>query len=255
MSVMLISIFSGITFGMVLDCSPVIPGIASFVASFIAIPAGAGCLYGLIFTAPGGIAVPFTTPLPSLPEMLHWNDAAAPLTSLRLVTKEEGTLFDLVAAGIAAINGYMKVGTQAANDVCIMLASGFLNRQVTLSGVTSAAGAINFYASSDNSGDGMEPVPYKYQADTNLALTPTVYQNFTALFIPTMATGTDYADVEYIDGHRERMEIQDIIGRSTDFQQVPGIVINNLDLKIHRVTLRTTAATVVYTMRYYIKGQ
>lgn len=209
----------------------------------------------LIFTAPGGIATPFTQNIPFLPEFLHWNDAAAPLTNLRISTKEDGVLHDWNAAAIAAMNGYMNVGVMAANDVTMKVCSGHLTKAVTIAGTTSAAGAINFYASSDNKGVGMTPVPLKSQMDTNIALTATVYQNFMALFIPTMATLTDYADVEFADGHSDRWEIEDLIARSTAYQQVAAIIINNITSYIHRVTLRTAANTVVYTLKAHIPGQ
>jgi len=254
LSILLMSIFAGVTIGSIFDISPVVPGVFSFVASFVNVAPGLS-VYGLIFTAPGGVGTPFTFNIPFLPQQLHWNDAAAPLVDLRVSTKEEKTLVDVNAACIAAVNGYRKVGVQAANDVTLWLASGHLNRQCTISGTTSAVGAINFYAVSDNKGKGMIPVPYMINMDTNIALTTGIYQNFTALFIPTMATLTDYADIEFFDGHKDRWEIQDIIGKSTDFQQVAGIVIDNLDLSIHRVHLRTLAATPVYTLRYHIGGQ
>ncbi len=212
--------------------------------------------YGmLIFTAPGGIGAAFTQNIPFLPEILHWNDAAAPLTNLRIGTKEHGVLHDCNAAAIAAMNGYMNVGVQAANDVTMKVATGNLDANVTINGTTSAAGAINFYAASDNRGQGMTPCPLKSQIDTNIALTPTVYQNFMALFIPTMATLTDYADIEFSDGHKDRFEIEDLIARSTTYQQVAAIVINNITSYIHRVTLRTAANTPVYSLRVFIKGQ
>ena len=255
LSIILISIISAVTLGPILDVNPIIPGIASFVVSFIPLPVQANCLYGLAFTAAGGVGTPFLFNIPYLPEILHWNDAAAPLVNLRITTKEEGTLHDWNAAAIAAMNGYLKVGVQAANDVTVLVASGHLNRQCTISGTTSAVGAINFYTSSDNKGKGMNPVPYMTQMETNIALTPSIYQNFAALFIPTMATLTDYADIEYNDAHKERMEIQDLIARSTDFQQVAAIIINNIGSEIHRVSLRTLAATPIYILKYYIRGQ
>jgi len=209
----------------------------------------------LIYTAPGGIAAPFLQNIPFLPKQLHWNDAANPLTSLRIGTKEDGVLHDWDAAALAAMNGYMKTGAQAANDVTVNVASGHLDAQAVLSGVTSAAGAINFYSCSDNKGGGMTPVALKSQADTVIALTITTFQNFMALFIPTMATLTDYADVQFDDGHTERMEIEDLLSMSSDYQQVPGIIINNITSYIHRVSLRCAANTVVYTLKTHIKGQ
>ena len=107
----------------------------------------------LIFTAPGGIATPFSFNMTYLPEFLSYNPGANPLTSLRVETQEDGVLHDWNAAAIAAMNGFMKVGTVTANDVNLRLADGELRpKNVTISGVTSAAGAVRFYVCSDNKG-------------------------------------------------------------------------------------------------------
>jgi hypothetical protein len=253
LSILIVSIFAAVTVGAVLNVNPVIPGLISFCSAFVPLPAGS--CYMLLFTAPGGAGTPFQYNGPVLSEILHWNDAAAPITNLRITTKEHGTLHDFNAAAIAAMNGYMHKGALAANDVNVNIATGALDAHVTINGTTSAAGAINFYSSSDNKGQGMTPVPLQTQIDTNIALSQTTYQNFMALFIPTMATLTDYIDVEFNDGHKERWEIQDLIARSTVYQQLPGIILNNITSYIHRATLRTLANTPVYTLKAFIKGQ
>jgi len=135
----------------------------------------------LIFTAPGGVATPFSFNMTYLPEFLHYNPAAAPLTSLRVETQEDGVLDDWTAAGIAAQNAFMFVGAVTANDVILRLADGELRpKNVTISGVTSAAGAINFYVASDNKGT----AAFKSSNAAILALNPTTFEKFTALFIP-----------------------------------------------------------------------
>lgn len=253
LSVLLISMFAAVSLEAAFGVNPLIGGAVSLVGSCLSFNS-TGFNF-LLFTAPGGIGTPFQYNGPFLPELLHWNDAAAPITNLRVTTKEHGTLHDMNAACIAALNGYMHVGVQAANDVTMKLATGHLDAQVTISGNTSAVGAINFYASSDNKGQGMAPVPLITQIDTNIALTQSTYQNFMALFIPTMATLTDYADMTFNDGHTERWEIQDIIARSTTYQEVAAICVNNITSYIHRLVLRTAANTPVYTLKVFIKGQ
>jgi len=206
----------------------------------------------LIFTAPGGIATPFSFNMTYLPEFLHYNPAANPLTSLRVETQEDGVLHDWTAAGIAAMNGFMFVGTPTANDVILRLGDGELRpKNVTISGVTSAAGAVNFYVASDNKG----LAAYKSSNAAILALNPTTFEKFTALFIPAMATLTDYAEVTYDDGHQQRWEMQDIRIQSTKFQQTPQIVINNVDGRIKKAIVRCAAATPAYILSVYIKGQ
>lgn len=206
----------------------------------------------LIFTAPGGVATPFSFNMTYLPEFLHYNPAANPLTSLRVETQEDGVLHDWTAAGIAAMNGFMFVGTPTANDVILRLSDGELRpKNVTISGVTAAAGAINFYVASDNKG----LAAYKSSNAAILALNPTTFEKFTALFIPAMATLTDYAEIQYDDGHAQRWEMQDIRIQSTKFQQVPTIVINNVDGRIKKAVVRCAAATPAYILSVYIKGQ
>lgn len=205
----------------------------------------------LVFTAPGGAATAFTFNLPFLPEFLNYNPGANPLTSLRVSTLEDGVLHDWNAASIAAQNGYMKVGTQTANDVFLRLADGHLSKNVTVNGVTSAAGAVNFFAHSDRIGSS----PFRSQIDTALALTPTTFDKFTALFIPAMATSTDYADITFATGHQQRFEMEELRSLSGLYQQVEGIIINNVGSYISKVVLRCAAATPVYSLKVAIKGQ
>jgi len=206
----------------------------------------------LIATAAGGVATPFSFNMTYLPEFLHYNPGANPLTSLRVETQEDGVLHDFTAAGIAAMNGFMQVGTVTANDVILRLADGELRpRNVTISGVTSAAGAVNFYVASDNKGLSA----YKTSNAAILALNPTTFEKFTALFVPAMATLTDYAEITYDDGHQQRWELQDIRIQSTKFQQVPTCVINNIDGRIKKAVVRCAAATPAYILSVYIKGQ
>jgi hypothetical protein len=206
----------------------------------------------LIATAAGGVATPFSFNMTYLPEFLHYNPGANPLTSLRVETQEDGVLHDFTAAGIAAMNGFMQVGTVTANDVILRLADGELRpRNVTISGVTSAAGAVNFYVASDNKGI----AAYKTSNAAILALNPTTFEKFTALFVPAMATLTDYAEITYDDGHQQRWELQDIRIQSTKFQQVPTCVINNIDGHIKKAVVRCAAATPAYILSVYIKGQ
>jgi hypothetical protein len=206
----------------------------------------------LIFTAPGGVATPFSFNMTYLPEFLHYNPAANPLTSLRVETQEDGVLHDWTAAGIAAMNGFMYVGTPTANDVILRLGDGELRpKNVTISGVTAAAGAINFYVHSDNKG----LAAYKSSNAAILALNPTTFEKFTAIFVPAMATLTDYAEITYDDGHQQRWEMQDLRVQSTKYQQTPVICINNVDGRIKKAVIRCAAATPAYILSVYIKGQ
>lgn len=202
----------------------------------------------LIFTAPGGVGTPFTFNTTYLPEFLTFNHGGNQLTSLRVETQEDGVLHDWTTAGLNAMNGFMKVGAMTANDVQLRLSDGELRpKNVTISGVTSAVGAVSMYVASDNVGT----VPFKSSNAAILALNPTLFEKFTALFIPTMATATDYAEITYDDGHVQRWEMEDIRRASSAFQQVEGIIINNVNGYIKKAVVRCAAATPAYILSVF----
>lgn len=212
----------------------------------------AGVISGtLVFTAPGGVGVPFAFNMTYLPEFLTYNHGGNQLTSLRIETQEDGVLHDWTLAGLNAMNGFMKVGTMTANDVQLRIANGELRpKNVTISGVTAAVGAIAFYVNSDNKGD----VAFKSSNAQILALNPTMFEKFTALFIPTMATLTDYAEITFDDGHTQRFEMEDLRRLSSSYQQVEGIIINNVNGYIRKAIVRTAAATPAYILSVDLKN-
>jgi hypothetical protein len=209
-------------------------------------------VYGLlIFTAPGGVATPFAFNMTYLPEFLTYNHGGNQLTSLRVETQEDGVLHDWTAAGLNAMTGFMKVGAVTANDINLRLADGEIRpKNVTVSGVTSAAGAIGIYVASDNQG----VVAFKSSNAAILALNPTMFEKFTALFIPTLATLTDYAEITYQDGHVQRWELEDIRRATSAFQQVEGVIINNVNGYIKKAIVRCAAATPCYIMSVDLKN-
>jgi hypothetical protein len=242
LAILIMSIFAGVTFGGVFDINPVIPAGVSIVASFISLPAGS--LYSLLFTAPGGIATPFNFPFKGLPQFLNWNNVV-PLTSLRIETKRLGVIHDWVAASIAACNGWMVLGAQAANIVMMRLANGYLpDEEVIISGVTSAAGAINFNVNSDCLGTHA----FKTQNAAIVANNPTTFDNFSAVFTPTMAAG-DFCQVDFAKGHSQQFNIADLASLSSLYQEVPAIVLNNTNAYIKKATYQTAAATPAYVIK------
>jgi len=205
-----------------------------------------------VFTAPGGIGANFAFNLQYLPEVIHYNDAAAPLNFLRVETKDRGTIHDWTAAGIAALNGFMKPGVQAANDVNLMIANGHLdNKTVTITGQTSAVGAINIFVGSDNKGTAALRT-----ANANiLANSPTTFTKFTALFLPTLVTLTDRVEVVYDDGHSETWDAAELAAMSTNYQQVPGIIVNNIGGSIRKVIVTSVIGLPAYVLSVDIPGQ
>ena len=243
LSVILVSIFSGLFVGAALDISPLIPGAVSFLISeFVPLPQGS--FYSLLFTAPGGIATPFAFQFKGLPRFLTFNNVV-PLTSLRVETQEDGVLHDWVALSIAAMNGYMVLGQQAANIVTLRLANGKLdNLNVTISGVTSAAGAIGFFAASDCKGT----YAFKTANAQILALEPTRFTDFTAVFVPAMAAVTDTCQIAYKNGHTQLYNINDLAALSSIYQEVPAIMVNNINANIHYAEFQCAAATPAYKL-------
>lgn len=199
---------------------------------------------GLVFTAPGGIGTAFTFNLTYLPEFLSYT-AANQLTSLRVESQEDGVLHDWTTAGLNAMANFLKVGASTANTFLFRLSDGELRpKNVTISGVTAAAGAIPFFACSDNPGT----VAFKSSNANVLALNPTLFEKFTAVFLPTKATGTDYAEVTFDNGHTQRFEMEELRNLSSVYQQTEGIIINNVNGYIKKAVVRTAAATPAYIL-------
>jgi hypothetical protein len=217
--------------------------ISVFTANYVLSAAGVVSA-GLIFTAPGGIATPFAFNMNYLPQFLTFNNVV-PLTSLQVSTQEDGVLHTWVAASIAVINGYMMPGAQAANIVVLRLGNGQLNpRNVTISGVTSAAGAIAFYEASDKKGT----APFKTTTAQILALNPTEFTNFTAVWVPTMAAVTDYCEITYKDGLKQTYNINDLAALSSNYQEVPQIMVNNVNSYIKSAKFTCAANTAAYVL-------
>lgn len=205
----------------------------------------------LLYTSPA-VAATYQFNLTYLPEFLTWNDAGAPISLLRVETQEDGVLADYNAAGIAAANGYMMVGAQAANQVTLRLADGHIEKKnVTITLTTAAAAAIAFFGSSDNVG----VVPFLWKNAAILALNPTDFAKFTAVFIPALVAATSRVTVEYKDGHKQILAVADLLSMSSHYQQVAGIIINNISGYIHKATVESVAAVASYVLSIKLPGQ
>lgn len=229
--------------------NPYIPGSVFLVASLLPTPKGVA--YFIPFSAPGGAATPFNFNLNFLPQFLTFNNAVA-LTSLKVQTAEDGVLHDWTSAGITAMANFECVGAITATWVNFRLADGQINgKNVSISGVTSGAGLVPFGVSSDKPGSLM----YRSQNVTTIAATPITFSNFFALFIPTMATATDRAEVTYRNGMVTTYAMEELRNMSVIYQDVPGIIINNMKGLIKSVLLVCAAATPVYIFKANISGQ
>lgn len=202
----------------------------------------------LLYTSPAAAAT-YQFNLTFLPEFFTWNDAGTPVTLFRIETQEYGVLQDYNAAAIAACNGYMKVGAQAANQVQLRAADGHIEGlNVTVTVTTAAAAAIAFFGSSDNIGT----IPFMFKNAAILALNPTKFTKFTAIWAPTMAAATDRVEVEFKDGHRQIFAVADLIAISSMYQQAQAIMLNNVLSYISSATFVCAAATPAYILSAYI---
>jgi hypothetical protein len=246
----LLGAIGGSIVGPIVNVHPVIVGSLFFVGSLIPTPKGIASF--MIFSAPGGVATPFSFPLNYLPEHLSWNNSVA-LTSLKIETTEDGVLHDWTSAGITAMANFEQNGPPAVAGVVNMrLTDGEIRpKNVTLSGVTSAAGVIPFFISSDRIGKKC----LKSKNSQVLANNPTRYDKFTALFIPTMATATDRVEITFKSGLKYTYAMEDLKYLSSFFQYQTGIIINNRTSYIDNVVITCAANTPVYVLNVVIPGQ
>ncbi len=245
----LFAVIGGNVFSMAVGCSPVVPTIVFFLTSFI--PTPKGIMAFNIFTAPGGVATPFTWQMNYLPEHLCF-DNTVPLTSLKVETTEDGVLHDWTAAGLLAMGNFMVKGVVPTNTLQFRLADGELRpKNVTISGITSGVGVVPFFISSDRIGKLAIKSKNAYVLPNN----PTTFTQFTALFIPSMATVTDTVQITYNTGLQQTFAMEDLLYLSANFQNVPGIIINNYTSYINKVIVTCAAATPVYVLNVQIPGQ
>lgn len=244
LSLILTSIVVGVGFGSVLNVNPLIPAAFCLVGSFIPLPAGS--LYGIVYTSPA-VAATYQFNMTYIPEFFTWNDAGAPITLFRVETQEDGVLHDYNAAAIAAANGFMMPGGQAANQVTLHIADGHIDgKNTTITLTIAAAAAIAFFEHSDNVGT----IAYTFKNAAILALNPTEFMKFTALFIPALVAATSRVEVEFKDGHRQTMAVADLLSMSSHYQQVPGVILNNIQGYIHKAVVNSVAAVAAYVLSF-----
>jgi len=237
-----LSLGGGFALGQVFGISPVIPSVGFFIASMVPAPRGVACIN--IFSAPGGAATPFVWNMQYLPQFLSFTNAVA-LTSLRVETAEDGVLHDWTTAGIPAMANFLQVGAMTANILQFRLADGHISgKNVTISGVTSGAGVVPFFVSSDNYGR----APYTSKNAVALAGVPTTITNFTAIFAPTMATVTDRAEVTFASGLQQTFNMEDLRNLSGIYQETQSVCVNNINGYISKVTFTCAANTPLYIL-------
>jgi hypothetical protein len=249
LSILIVSILSGITFGHILDINPVIPGITSFVGSVASmyIPLQAGCLYELYFTTPAAAGTyPFNVNY--MPEFIIYDAAAAPLTNLRVSEQNAGVLVDLPLAAIAQVRTLGRFGLTASTVTRIRLANGHIkDKNVTITLTQPGAVAIPVHLSSDCPGNAC----FKYTIAALLAGQPLAFTDFTALFLPGLAAG-DFVRVEFTNGHIQTFAAVELLEFTSMYQSqqlATGFILNNINCYIHRATVTEAIAGVAYVMQ------
>lgn len=255
LSLFVVSIFVGIGFGQVLNINPLIPGAISFAASFVPMPAGS--LYSAVFTSPAAAST-YSFPLNYIPQFFIYDHAAAPLTNLQVVEQNDGVIFDLPLAGIAEVRNYMRYGLPASTVTRIRLANGHIKgKNVTVTLVQPGAVAIIFNTCSDCPGD----TAFKYGSAALTAGTPTLFTDFTALFLPGLAAA-DTVLVEFAKlpgksiGHTQlfnRAELLELTSMFQNNQLATGFMLNNINSYIKSALVTQAAAGSAYIMKVNVK--
>jgi hypothetical protein len=196
------------------------------------------------FTAAGGAATAFSYTGTFLPEFIYFNPAANQLTSLKVEDQGGGIYLDLDTTGINACKNFMTEGV-VTNGVFIRLANGtLLGRNITISGVTSAAGAVDFFLCGDRMGD----AAYRYTKATVLPSTLTYFDKFFALFLPSLAAG-DKIYVEFNDGSQQIFEREELNMISGIYQNTVGYILNNVGTYIRRAGILVASQQIIYTYK------
>jgi hypothetical protein len=251
LSVLLISVISGVTFGSILNVNPVIPGIVSFVVSYIPIPLAAGSLFDLVFTSPAAAAT-YSFPLTYIPQFLIYDAAAAPLTNLIVSEQNDGVILDLPLAGIAEVKHYMRFGLVTSTVTRFRLANGYIkNKNVTVKLIQPGAVAIPFYTCSDCPGN----TAFKYGTVALTAGTPVYFTDFTALFLPGLAAN-DTVLVKFANGHSQlfnRAELLELTSLYQNNQLATGFILNNINSYIKSAIVTEAIAGSAYVMKINIK--
>jgi hypothetical protein len=244
LSAILFSLLFGATFavaGAIIGINPVALGITGTIISLIPTPSGVlGIKIGTLTT---GAAVVTTFDLPYTPEFIKYT-AATQLTGLRVEVYGQGVTIDLDATGLTAL-GKHRVMSIATNMYRIPVADGILkNKPCKLSFTNSAAQTPDIMVSGDNDGAFL----IKAEKATVLLNTNSTFDNFAALFCPSLAAG-DKVTTLYEDGLSQIDERDDLEGYAIMLQYTPAYYIDNLRGDVKNVSILVAATQTVYVVR------
>jgi hypothetical protein len=209
-------------------------------------------IYGsLVFTSPAAAGTYFFD-LKYIPQFLIYDAAAAPLTNLRVQEQSDGVLLDLPLAGIAQVRAFKRFGLVASTVTMFRLANGHIpNKNVTVTLVQPGAVAIPFYTSSDRAGS----IAFKYTTAALLAGQPTVFKDFSGLFLPGLAAA-DTVLIKFRSGFSQLFngaELLELTARYQNSQLATGFIVNNVDAYMHEVEVTQAIAGAAYLMSFNVK--
>lgn len=202
----------------------------------------------LIGTATAGATVTVIN-LNYLPQFLYWNQAAG-FAAMRIDVEGDGTIVNLVTAGLDAIAALNMPG-RVATGYYLQLADGLVKNKVVTMTITNVGGApaIPIWGLSlKNNG-----IAYVQSlTEACLANSGREFTKFAYLAMPAIVTATDIVIVEYIDGLVQRLDQVEVQAWNALYQNdVPATVsgINNSQQRISKVQFTPAVAQNVIVVR------
>lgn len=220
--------------------------VATFVASVFTMPKKALVpMYIGIMTT--GASVVTTITIQYVPEYLLITGATTQLTGLKVeILGEDYATIDLDATGLTAVGLHRRMAS-AAGTYLIPIADGVIKGPTCVITLTnSAAQTPSVYAMGDNVGNNLCLITkQKVLANSN-----TRFENFGALFCPSLAASTDLATIEMADGLVQIFERSDLFAISGLISAIQAYYIDNLAGRIKSVNLNVAADQTVYKMTW-----
>lgn len=224
-------------------------------------------LAGVLFTVGGGVGSVTTQTIDKLPMFIQFTIGTVP-QAIRIDLEDEGTIFNLNAAGITGLQNIRMIATPA-NTYIFQLANGiFLNRQVTFNITNGDAAAFNLLGKTRQIAGGdpvAGPLIWKYQIERALSGGIDIQDFFYASF--NNAAAADVFNITYgsrqfkdSDGRTRRIRGYTDSGLSrtelnNELGYYQGLVttqynVDNVDGLVKTINFVPAAAQDIYVGRY-----
>lgn len=198
-----------------------------------------------IGTVAGGVGVVTTIDTTWLGEFFYFEPAATP-TAVKIDVLGEGVMLDLDNTGIDDIKNYRKFQS-AADFIYLQTADGIIKGvNITYTFTNAHAQAFDVFSAGDNLGSGY----LQTIRQTVLANSGVDFMKFAALFLPSLATATDFVTIAYEDGLTQIWVLEDIEAFAMNFQSNRTPVIDNLEGTIRNCNVLVGIQQSAYVMRF-----